>query len=261
MKRGHTELETNKSERTIPSGVSSRTVTPVSYEARNRDGDKRNRAFQTKSEPPERDPKRLKVDNTQRSSCSFRMGNGAESTIEQSEFDRLDTSNPQHARRVSQRRKMIATGKASLSYSLYRQKVPKEQRQPRSMITPSTPDHTLDIPNKRWQGMVRAWRRALHQYDDKENSDKIETNTTKKWEAVPDNAVQQEVDAQDHELATAQANGLLVDTSSTIERDEIGVNRSSEDTMGVLDEWDVTRRKITNGDDLWSDEDSDDDLL
>ena len=33
------------------------------------------------------------------------------------------------------------------------------------MITPSTPDHTLDIPNKKWNGMVRSWRVALHRYD------------------------------------------------------------------------------------------------
>jgi hypothetical protein len=25
------------------------------------------------------------------------------------------------------------------------------------MDTPSTPDHTLDVPNKKWNGMVRAW--------------------------------------------------------------------------------------------------------
>jgi len=33
------------------------------------------------------------------------------------------------------------------------------------MVTPSTPDHTLDIPNKKWNGMVRSWRVALHRYD------------------------------------------------------------------------------------------------
>jgi len=33
------------------------------------------------------------------------------------------------------------------------------------MDCPMTPDHTLDIPNKRWQGLMNAWRRALHKFD------------------------------------------------------------------------------------------------
>ena len=70
---------------------------------------------------------------------------------------KLDPNNPVHANRIQQRRKMIQKGKNTAGYDCYMQQVPKQKRAPRSMITPSTPDPTLDIPTKRWQGRVRAW--------------------------------------------------------------------------------------------------------
>lgn len=72
-------------------------------------------------------------------------------------FPTLDQSDPVHARRIQQRRKMVQMGKNTAGYFEYTKKVPKEKRRPRSMDTPSTPDHTLDIPTKRWQGMIKAW--------------------------------------------------------------------------------------------------------
>lgn len=70
---------------------------------------------------------------------------------------KLDPNNPVHANRIQQRCKMIQKGKNTAGYDCYVQQVPKQKRVPRSMITPSTPDPTLDIPTKRWQGQVRAW--------------------------------------------------------------------------------------------------------
>eukprot|EP00535_Pseudo-nitzschia_heimii_P006296 CAMPEP_0197188980 /NCGR_PEP_ID=MMETSP1423-20130617/18909_1 /TAXON_ID=476441 /ORGANISM="Pseudo-nitzschia heimii, Strain UNC1101" /LENGTH=295 /DNA_ID=CAMNT_0042640983 /DNA_START=372 /DNA_END=1259 /DNA_ORIENTATION=+ len=80
-------------------------------------------------------------------------------------FLKLDPKNPTHAHKIQQRRKAIAKGKNTIGYDRYSRSVPKEKRQKRSMITPSTPDHTLDIPNKKWNGLVRSWRVALHRYD------------------------------------------------------------------------------------------------
>jgi histone RNA hairpin-binding protein len=80
--------------------------------------------------------------------------NSAEAT----EFNKLDpSSNPDHARRIQQRRRMVMYGKNTVGYDEYLKEVPKEKRRPRSMDTPLTPDHTLDIPNKRWIGQIRAW--------------------------------------------------------------------------------------------------------
>jgi len=72
-------------------------------------------------------------------------------------FDKLNPDDPVHAQRMVARQKAIQKGKNTAGYDAYVQQVPKHQRRPRSMETPSTPDHTLDIPAKRWQGMVKAW--------------------------------------------------------------------------------------------------------
>lgn len=72
-------------------------------------------------------------------------------------FPKLNQSDPVHARRIQQRRKTVAMGKNTLGYAAYVEQVPKHKRRIRSMDTPSTPDHTLDIPNRRWQGMIQAW--------------------------------------------------------------------------------------------------------
>lgn len=73
------------------------------------------------------------------------------------DFPKLDPSDPANSRRIQQRRKAVAKGKNTAGYDAYRHRVPKENRRLRTMETPSTPDPTLDIPNKRWQGMIRAW--------------------------------------------------------------------------------------------------------
>ena len=66
-------------------------------------------------------------------------------------------SDPVQARRIQQRARMIMFGKNTAGYDEYVKQVPKESRRPRCMDHPATPDHTLDIPNRRWQGMVKAW--------------------------------------------------------------------------------------------------------
>ena len=72
-------------------------------------------------------------------------------------FPKLNQSDAAHARRIQQRRKTVAMGKNTVGYAEYTKQVPKHKRRSRSMNTPGTPDHTLDIPTKRWQGMIKAW--------------------------------------------------------------------------------------------------------
>ena len=70
-------------------------------------------------------------------------------------FGKLDQA--QFQRRIEQRRRAIQHGKNTAGYYEYLKQVPKDQRRPRSMKHPATPDHTLDIPTKRWQGLIKAW--------------------------------------------------------------------------------------------------------
>jgi Histone RNA hairpin-binding protein RNA-binding domain len=73
-------------------------------------------------------------------------------------FSKLNPQdNDVHAQRVQSRYKMILKGKNTVGYDHYIRTVPKQQRRIRSMDTPNTPDHTLDIPAKRWNGLVKAW--------------------------------------------------------------------------------------------------------
>lgn len=75
----------------------------------------------------------------------------------QPEFPKLDQTDPAAAHRIQQRRRQVAKGKNTTGYDSYLKQIPKHKRRPRDHTQPSTPDHTLDIPNKRWQGLVKAW--------------------------------------------------------------------------------------------------------
>jgi hypothetical protein len=74
----------------------------------------------------------------------------------QEEFRVLDESNPKDAARLKTRANMIRKGKNTIGYDEYLKKVKKEDRR-RIPEHPVTPNHTLDIPNRRWQGQVKAW--------------------------------------------------------------------------------------------------------
>ena len=73
------------------------------------------------------------------------------------QFRKLDATDPVHSQRMQQRKKAVMKGKNTAGYAEYIKQIPRNKRLLRSMQTPSTPDHTLDIPNKRWQGLMRSW--------------------------------------------------------------------------------------------------------
>mmetsp|Transcript_2147 Transcript_2147/g.5711 ORF Transcript_2147/g.5711 Transcript_2147/m.5711 type:complete len:239 (-) Transcript_2147:2027-2743(-) len=110
-------------------------------------------------------PTYRKVGNKSLKKIKFHSKSCEDASKQERVFQKLDPRNPQQAHKLSQRRKAIAKGKNTIGYDIYCRKIPKEKRQKRSMITPSTPDHTLDMPNKKWNGLVRSWRVALHRYD------------------------------------------------------------------------------------------------
>lgn len=110
-------------------------------------------------------PRALVKRRGSRSSGSKSSGDGSERrqrkrskpTDLEEKFNKLDPADPEHSKRIQQRQKDVAKGKNTAGYHAYTQQVPKEKRRVRSMDTPSTPDPTLDMSKKRWQGLVRAW--------------------------------------------------------------------------------------------------------
>lgn len=75
---------------------------------------------------------------------------------------------PAIAHRIAQRQKAIDFGKNTAGYENYCRKVDREERRRRGGIVegrPNTPDVNLDIGTRRWQGIVKAWRRQLHFFD------------------------------------------------------------------------------------------------
>ena len=70
---------------------------------------------------------------------------------------KLDPADPASAKRILQRRRQVLFGKNTAGYEEYTKKIPRHTRKPRSLDCPMTPDHMLDIPTKRWQGLMNAW--------------------------------------------------------------------------------------------------------
>ncbi|KAG7351791.1 histone RNA hairpin-binding domain containing protein [Nitzschia inconspicua] len=103
--------------------------------------------------------------NTNVKKIKFHSASCMDRTQQETAFHPLDVTVPQQAHKIRQRQKTIAKGKNTIGYDEYRKQVPLHKRHKFSMETPSTPDPTLDIPNKQWNGMVKAWRIALHKYD------------------------------------------------------------------------------------------------
>ncbi|KAJ3056220.1 hypothetical protein HK097_007703 [Rhizophlyctis rosea] len=66
-------------------------------------------------------------------------------------------------RRLEQRQKQIDYGKNTVGYQRYISIVPRQKRRPR--IDPETPDKHSKCSKRCWDGLVRQWRRRLHQWD------------------------------------------------------------------------------------------------
>ena len=63
----------------------------------------------------------------------------------------------------TQREKQIRYGKVTAGYQNYESTIPKKMRQLRDPITPNK-NHPYSKRN--WDGLVRSWRRRLHEWDD-----------------------------------------------------------------------------------------------
>jgi len=66
------------------------------------------------------------------------------------------------AKRLTARQRQIDFGKNTVGYRIYTEKVPREERRRND---PWTPDKTVAVSKRCWDGVVRKWRRQLHEYD------------------------------------------------------------------------------------------------
>ena len=131
-------------------------------------------------------------------------------------FRDLDPSNPVEAKRITTRQKQILKGKNTIGYDEYTRQVPKENRK-KIIEHPSTPNYKADIPNRRWLGLVKAWRISLHRYDPKDlqsdlcpsDSKAGDKNKSHVKEIIPLQPKPQNV--KDQQIAEASSKGLKVD--------------------------------------------------
>ena len=128
----------------------------------------------------------------------------------EAEVPKLDPKNPDHARRIRQRRRQVLFGKNTAGYEEYAKKIPKHKRKFKSLDHPTTPDHLVDIPTKRWQGQINAWRRSMHKFDPPDLASRLsQAESNKKITLAPRPCVTDQDKAQE-EIAHAKASGLQV---------------------------------------------------
>jgi hypothetical protein len=193
-------------------------------------------------------------------------------------FRRLDPAIPVEAKRIETRHKQILKGKNTAGYDLYQQKVPKHERK-KIAEHPATPDYKTDIPNRRWLGLLKAWRVSLHQYDPKD----FQSNTNLDGKGCDDPEISSDkkkitlqpkpLSVQDKQIEEASNKGLLVDfeasasstsaMSSSSENHLGGVYKEerSEGNEDELDKWENNRKDIGDDELLLDYGDSDDELL
>lgn len=64
---------------------------------------------------------------------------------------------------LSRRQKQIDFGKNTVGYDTYRKMVPKYKREPGN---PRTPPMNVKYSRRAWDGLIKVWRRKLHDWDD-----------------------------------------------------------------------------------------------
>lgn len=74
-----------------------------------------------------------------------------------------EEAGPPDAGTLKKRLDQIELGKNTIGYMRYTMLVPKERRRGREH--PRTPDAHERMPKRRWDTIIRSWRRQLHQYD------------------------------------------------------------------------------------------------
>mmetsp|Transcript_19412 Transcript_19412/g.35050 ORF Transcript_19412/g.35050 Transcript_19412/m.35050 type:complete len:152 (-) Transcript_19412:404-859(-) len=124
---------------------------------------------------------------------------------------------------LAQRQKQINFGKNTKGYQLYVQKVPKDQRRKKGnrYIDPVTPDIYAPVGKKCFDGLVRCWRRRLHDFDEdgqqsQEQQSGQEQQLQEQYEAVDEYALY----AQEIDKTFAESQDYLYDDDIDVEEND-----------------------------------------
>ncbi|BFU22604.1 hypothetical protein EHI_045140 [Entamoeba histolytica HM-1:IMSS] len=74
-------------------------------------------------------------------------------------------------KRKQARQKQITFGKGTVEYQNYNAIIPKNQRR---TTDPKTPDIECNVSKRKWDQIVRRWRRALHAFDNVHHENQVE---------------------------------------------------------------------------------------
>lgn len=77
------------------------------------------------------------------------------------------------------RQKQIDFGKNTIGYDNYRRQVPKNKRKPGE---PRTPPLQQRYSRRAWDGLIKVWRKKLHDWDEETGEKKIKTEEVKEEE-------------------------------------------------------------------------------
>lgn len=196
------------------------------------------------------------------------------------EVPKLNSSDPEEANRINRRKRVVGYGKNTIGYDEYIKQIPKHKRKPRTLEHPMTPDAEADIPNRRWLGMVKAWRKSLHKYDPPHMANNPDMPTHKPVSLCNELLLPKKptkvLTAQEQQIHEAQMQQLPVDFSNVVavSQDDktndvvMATHSISDDTTAISEESEQQIDVCMNNESFvncrWGDacdSDSDDDLL
>jgi len=103
-------------------------------------------------------------------------------------------------RRLEQRLKQINFGKNTVAYQTYLEKVPRCKR--KRGQHPFTPDINRKMSKRAFSGLVKAWRRQLHNWDSaSDKADKVTPSDVEEGKAAPvKKDIEQPIDTLDKKV-------------------------------------------------------------